>query len=239
MKFLRFVLRPEDEEEPGSQEEQTQHRQSLRQALEQRFNVPDSLQTPILGLSLSPEPASSTNFDLAVQRIQRHAKSVGYFGPGFGAVIAKYGGNAEIAQVACRAQAVGGGVYLLGHGIDQIERPDNQEGEELLQLTLSSGTQVRCRKLVGSADDLPNLHKTDDYESAAIEFLRSVDIVSDPLKPMFPPTSDNVIVETSSSQTAPPVYLQIHSEDTGECPPGRCEFCASPFHVLDSKMIQF
>ena len=42
---------------------------------------------------------------------------MGVFGPGFAAVIPKWGGSSEIAQVACRAGAVGGGVYILGTGV--------------------------------------------------------------------------------------------------------------------------
>ena len=230
MKLMRAALQPElqDQTPPEPSAPQT-----LRQAFEQKFNIPPSLQAPILALALSPDVAAETDFQIAMQHIQRHLRSIGYFGPGFGAVIAKYGGNAEIAQVACRAQAVGGGVYLLGHGIESIQRDQNTTDEKLINLTLSDGTLVRCRRLVGMSDDLPSM--TSDARSMTgteTEILHSISIVSDPLKTLFPATSENgpvpaaaiVLVDEAADTAAPPIYLQVHSEDTGECPTGQCEY---------------
>ena len=48
------------------------------------------------------------------------------FDPGFGSVISKWSGLVEIAQVACRAGAVGGGVYVLNKGFEVNEKLDQQ-----------------------------------------------------------------------------------------------------------------
>ncbi|KAK5240377.1 Rab proteins geranylgeranyltransferase component A, partial [Exophiala xenobiotica] len=111
MKFLRYVLQEEGESATDPEDEGDM---SLQAAFDTKFKVPASLHAPLLALALSSVPASSIPFRKALARIRRHMRSMGYFGPGFGAVIAKYGGNSEISQVACRAAAVGGGVYLLG-----------------------------------------------------------------------------------------------------------------------------
>jgi Rab proteins geranylgeranyltransferase component A len=233
MKFLRFVLQPEQREQSA---ETPPGPQNLKQALEERFNVPESMQAPILALALASEPANATDFDNALQRVSRHMRSIGYFGPGFGAVIAKYGGNAEIAQVACRAQAVGGGVYLLGQGIENIESSEPSSDNRLLRVTLSDGTSLRTHRVAGSIDDLPGTHLVS--QTSHVEILHSISIVSDPLKSLFPQTSENgpvpaaaiVLVENMMEPGAAPVYLQVHSEDTGECPAGQCESMFS-FHL--------
>ena len=229
MKLLRFALETEQSDQQPAEPSEPQ---TLKQALETRFHITNKLQTPILALTLSSHSAAETDFDTALQCIRRHVRSVGYFGPGFGAVIAKYGGNAEVAQVACRAQAVGGGTYLLGHGIDDVETVGNVTAGRLLHVTLSDGTRVRCRHVAGMADDLPYTnslnHPVGDNDVAVYH---SISIVNDPLKTLLPATSEDgpvpavaiVFVEGASDTETPPIYLQVHSEDTGECPAGQCE----------------
>jgi len=172
-------------------------------------------------------------------------RSMGYFGAGFGAVIAKYGGNCEISQVACRAGAVGGGVYLLGQhltSLSPIDYPttDSSEPDDdrpQLEGTLSDGTKIKSRFVVGSLDDLPQSRQTSSsQQSETDKTWRSINIVADPLSAVFPQTSDNgpvpaaaiVLVDTGEADLDQnPVYLQIHSEDTGECPHGQCIIYAS------------
>ena len=229
VKLLRFAPQPERQEQPPTARPETE---SLKEALEQRFKISGPLQIPILALALSSDTVAQTDFDTALQHIQRHVRSVGYFGPGFGAVVAKYAGNAEVAQVACRAQAVAGGVCLLGHGINDIRRDQNSAETPLLHVTLSDGTRVRCRCVAGMADDLPcgsseNQHMTDDGSKT----IHSISIVNDTLKTLFPATSEDgpvpaaaiVLIEDTTRRESLPVYLQVHSEDTGECPAGQCE----------------
>lgn len=247
MKFLRFVL--QEESDTPAEAPEPSHDLTLQQTLE-KYKIPPSLQAPILALALSPRPAQETKSDEAVLRIRRHLQSVGYFGPGFGAVIAKYGGNAEISQVACRAQAVGGGVYLLGHGIKAISTPEVAEPasdeSNLTHVILSDGTSIRAKQVVGGIDDVPSTETTASTSGnlEPLITLQSISIVSDGLKSLFPPTSESgpvpaaavVLVEQSSTTSQSPIYLQIHTEDTGECPSGQCKQLLFLFPCLCSRM---
>ncbi|KIX10428.1 uncharacterized protein Z518_01510 [Rhinocladiella mackenziei CBS 650.93] len=239
MKFLRYVMQEGDESTTDVEEE---HQMSLRAALTSKFKIPGSLQPPLLALALSPVAADAIHFDTALARIRRHMRSMGYFGPGFPAVIAKYGGNSEISQVACRAGAVGGGVYLLGHELTRLESPEtsgtrpNGDGVSLIRGTLSDGTRIQSRYVVGSLDDIPTLREIMPEMDLSNPTWRSISIVADPLRALFPQTSDNgpvpavaiVLIDAGAEDTdKSPVYLQIHSEDTGECPTGQCVIYAS------------
>lgn len=244
MKFLRYVLQ-EEEDQSSTVPDDSQI--SLQAALTTRFKISESLQAPLQALALSPLPASLTRFDTALTRIRRHMRSMGYFGPGFGAVVAKYGGNSELSQVACRAGAVGGSIYLLGHqlmGLTTIKdtTPTNTDtdkkdpGQEtLIESVLPDGTRIKSRLVVGSSDDLPHVEGKPPSGNPASVW-RSISIVADPLRQLFSQTADNgpipavAIVFVDSGEGGAgnaPVYLQIHSEDTGECPSGQCKF--SPF----------
>lgn len=234
MKFLHHVLQEEAADEVVQETLTTP--ETLAEALENRFKLPENMHVAILALALSQKPTNRTDFEHAVACIRRHMRSIGYFGPGFGAVIAKYANNAEISQVACRAQAVGGGTYLLGQGLRSIgniangtEHPD--EPSELTQVVLSDGTAIRTRCVVGMADDLPRSSHLDPERSSRTQTIHSVSIVSSALPHLFQQTSENgptpaaaiVLVEDQRDSTQPPIYLQIHSEDTGECPAGQCK----------------
>lgn len=236
MKFLRYVL--QEESDSGTRVEDETNL-TLQSALDTKFKVPASLQAPLLALALSPVPASQIPFDLALSRIRRHMRSMGYFGPGFGAVIAKYGGISEISQVACRAGAVGGGVYLLGHDLTSVNVVDPDiSGNALLEGTLPDSTKVKARFVTGSFEDLPSLKNGTQPNQPSEKTLRSINIVDNAFRGLFPQTSDNgpvpaaaiVLVDDGDhmSSEKSPVYLQIHSEDTGECPPGQCELHIHP-----------
>ena len=243
MKFLHFVLQDETETE-ASEEQPAQ--QTLADALANTYSLPRSMQSAILALSLSPKSTHKTDFTDAVTRIRRHFRSIGYFGPGFGAVIAKFASNAEIAQVACRAQAVGGGTYLLGHGLRTLgtvangtEHPD--EPSEQTQVVLSDGTVVRTRHVAGFQDDMAPAPATATSDQGSVHTLHSISVISSTQPHLFPPTSENgptpavaiILVEDQHDPSQPPIYLQVHSEDTGECPSGQCKPFAqySPRHI--------
>ena len=166
--------------------------------LSSNFKLSQKLQQPLLALTMSPSAPSETSTSLAISRIHRHLTSMGVFGPGFGSVIPKWGGLAEIAQVACRAGAVGGGVYVLKSGIEHIESKDrekeqptpetpaNTRTEEFLKLHTWDGELLQARCIVGTADQLlrdSHVLKTDP-STALVE--RSITIVSSSLLPLFP-----------------------------------------------------
>jgi hypothetical protein len=253
MKFLRHVLDVEtDTKESPSQNFGAN---SLADVLSSRFNISPTLRLPILALSLSQDAIDSTNAQYAITRIRRHLRSIGMFGPGFGSMIIKYGGAAEVAQVGCRAGAVGGGVYVLGRGIDEIktvpvagvEVPSEVPRGIELSIKLSDGEAITSRWFVGNQTDLPPpLREQASFNliSTSARMARSINIVSSPLTNLFPHTSDNgpipacaVVVfgneelgKTNNSvklgeshSEEPPIYLLVHSSDSGECLDGQCE----------------
>lgn len=214
IKLLRYVL-DNTEEMPTS---------SLAQQLRDRFKLPESLWPPVQALTLSTDNLQRTPFDTSMTRLKRQLTSMGYFGPGLAAVMAKYGGNAELCQVACRACAVGGGVYLLGHSITSLALPTNEESN--IEVVLSDGTKVEARHVVGMSQDLPN---TKPSSQSLRQVIRRVSIVSAPLQHLFAPASESspvpavAIILVNDIPEEPPIFLQIHSEEAGECPQGQCK----------------
>lgn len=253
MKFLKLAADPEAHtsilEEWGSK--------PFPEFLDSHLSIHPRLQAPLLALTSSPNIPAETLTSYALPRIHRHLTSIGMFGPGFGAVIPKWGGLAEIAQVACRAQAVGGGVYVLNKGFVTNEEPEQQafgrDGTRFDKETgfstarLEGGEEIRTRWIIGSVWDLPSraqLHKP-SYDIKPNYIARSITIVSGSLSQLFPPPVESApppagavvvypigILELQSEAQTPnilksepaPVYLTIHSSDTGECPAGQCKF---------------
>ncbi|KAL8894411.1 MAG: hypothetical protein Q9207_008506, partial [Kuettlingeria erythrocarpa] len=210
------------------------------------FKIDPKLQAPLLALTLSSDLPSNTSVVYALPRIHRHLTSIGIFGPGFGAVLPKWGGLAEITQVACRAGAVGGGVYVLKKGIDAIDAPAQASGapadlESLIStVRLQGGDVVKARWVVGT----PTTLQADGHPSPqtnTIKVNHFTVIVSSPLSALFPPPSEGspppagvVVVlpsgslrvpsspESQNVKEVPAIYLMIHSSETGECPEGQC-----------------
>lgn len=246
MKFLRHLLR--DTADTAEQDTENSNVDSLADVLSSQFKIPPKLQQPLLALSLSQDAAHKTNAQLAMLRIRKHLRSIGTFGPGFGAMMPKYGGGAEIAQVGCRAGAVGGGVYVLGRGIDSIhavvgsKEQTTEPEQQKISITLSDGEIISADYIIGGNDDLPDGSTTPNFEDmsdGSSQSARSISIVSSPLSHLFPPTSENgpipagaVVVigskeatdeNTSDSQDSgeSPIYMLVHSSDSGECPAGQ------------------
>ncbi|KAF2454581.1 GDP dissociation inhibitor-domain-containing protein [Lineolata rhizophorae] len=201
VKFLRFVAEYEaqaDVWEPFASRPFTDF-------LVEHFKLPKDLHDPLLALTLSLEHHSHTTTILALQRIARHLRSMGVFGAGFGSLIPKWGGLSEIAQVACRAGAVGGAVYILGTGVVRVES-DEKVGEQnddgssqsrAVRVGLGGGISVTADWIVGSRDDLPSRTTRGGLEDAATpgsstsqSVSRAIFIVSSPLVPLFPPISE-------------------------------------------------
>lgn len=202
--------------------------------LETHFKIPPELQPPIFALTSSPYPPSRTNTHTAITRIHRHLTSIGLFGPGFGSVIPKWGGLSEISQVACRAGAVGGGVYVLKQGIASID-VEHHAPENPLNVCLQGGNDIKTSWVVGTQHDLPGQNQ-EATSSRVMKVSRSITIVSSSLPALFPlpaegappPAGAVIIFPTGSLDAAPgsrlddtPVYLIVHSSDTGECPSGQ------------------
>lgn len=222
MKLLRHISQPPQEDESAAEQEDLDL--PFADYLTSRFHIPSELYDPLLSLSLSQWSPQQTPASYAVPRIKRHLASIGVFGPGFGGLHAKWGGGSEISQVGCRALAVGGGVYVLDRGIQSVTSKDN------LELQLSNGEPIRTKFVVGSPWDLPA--ETLKQQPACRKVARSISVVSSSLESLFPPTSEGgpipagaVVVfpgnTLSAADDTPPVYLLVHSSDTGECPVGQ------------------
>ncbi|KAI9804933.1 MAG: Rab proteins geranylgeranyltransferase component A [Piccolia ochrophora] len=244
MKFLKFVGDYENQREIWEKDAS----RPFDDFLSRVFDMPKGLCEPLYAITMSGDAPSETATEFALPRIATHLRSIGVFGPGFGAVIPKWGGLSEIAQVGCRAGAVGGGVYMLDQGIsamDPVDPVGEAEGVELLEAQLHNGEQIRTRWIVGSILDLPGRATIPPSPStSSIATLRSISIVSSPLNELFPPLAEGaplpagaVVVlpssclsddhAESSSPQLPPVYIIVHSSETGECPAGQCILYAS------------
>ncbi|EAQ89679.1 hypothetical protein CHGG_06298 [Chaetomium globosum CBS 148.51] len=232
MKFLKFVL---DYESPPQLELWQPYTDSpLVDFLQQGFKMDADLQTYIVTLTLSLDGKISTKDGLAV--IRRHLSSMGVYGPGFAAIYPKWGGLSEVAQVACRAGAVGGAVYMLGTGIEKME---TIEDEVTLQLT--SGDTIKTRSLV----------RADENPSDQTGISRLVAVVGSRLNSLFEATLEGaprpavaiVAFPAGSLSTAAgkaseyPVYLSAHASETGECPVGQSVLYFTTFTTADAKEI--
>ncbi|KAJ5166127.1 uncharacterized protein N7482_004908 [Penicillium canariense] len=223
MRFLRHLNKAQDEE---ASEMETNEDLSMPfgDYLSSKFSVPQDLHNPLLSLSLSQLPQQDTTASYAVPRIKRHLASIGALGPGFGSIVSKYGGGSEILQVGCRASAVGGGVYALDTGIQSITDAEaSAESEHPVEVQLSNGETVRTKFVIGSAWDLPS-----QKQPSCAKVARSITIASSDFTSLLPVTAEGGPVpasavlmfpgDTLSSPQSPPVYLQVHSSDTGDCP---------------------
>lgn len=157
MKFLKLVLSYEDEATLPQWQEYAER--SLADFLGEKMGLDQELRTYINALTLSLDGQVSTKKGLGT--IHRHLTSMGLFGPGFAAVYPKWGGGSEIAQVACRAGAVGGGIYMLGTGIKTIKSEGGAD-DELVELELSDDTVVKAKMLIRASEqvlskDLPQV----------------------------------------------------------------------------------
>ncbi|EAW08892.1 putative Rab geranylgeranyl transferase escort protein [Aspergillus clavatus NRRL 1] len=228
MRFLRHIAKPPQDEAVSGAEDLSG---SFPDYLSSKFQMPSQLYDPLLSLSLAQASPLETSAEYAVARIKRHLTSIGVFGPGFGSLLAKWGGGSEIAQVGCRALAVGGGVYVLDAGIDSVkdfDEPDSGDSDRV-QVHLSNEESIKTRFLVGSNWDLPaDVLDPPRCDKAS----RSITIVSSSLENLFPVTAEGgpipagaVVVFPGNTlgqkDDSPPVYILVHSSETGECPPGQ------------------
>jgi RAB protein geranylgeranyltransferase component A len=122
---------------------------------------------------------------------------------------------------------VGGGIYVLGTRIESLEQV-TEDSEQLGKVKLSNGETVRTRHLINAVrrQELPN----------AKAVSKIIGVVSSPLASLFkssvegsPLAAVSVVVFPSNSlpkgiTQSYPVYIMVHSSETGECPAGQCEY---------------
>ena len=229
MKFLRLASNVEAQQQISEEWGD----RSFQEFLTTQYGLATGLQSALHALTLSLEPLSRTKTSYALPRLARHLTSIGVFGPGFGSVIPKWGGHAEITQVACRACAVGGGVYVLGKAVEHVSHlQSSEEYPQRISVRLQGDGEVRTKWIAGSQFDLP-LSNRDTAQGSGLYIARSISIVDSSLSELFPlaaegapPPAAVVVVFPEGSvgvSNSPPVYLMIHSSETGECPAGQCE----------------
>ncbi|KAL9625637.1 MAG: hypothetical protein Q9160_000350 [Pyrenula sp. 1 TL-2023] len=246
MKFLRTMMQEESSDFDSSHEDIA----SFSEFVGDTMKIPSALHDPLLALSLLRESPREAIPGVAISRIRRHLVSIGVFGAGFAAVTPKWGGISEIAQVGCRAGAVGGATYMLGRGISRFEARSATDStvdsldKTQYEVELSNGEKIKTRCIVASEGDIPQQGLPEGLleASAGPNSSRGIIIVSSTLEQLFPPTSENGPVpacaivmfpaasdtdQTTEIEERPPVYLSIHSSDTGECPAGQCVIYAS------------
>ena len=227
MKFLKFVLAYDAQ--PQTELWHARADTPLAGLLGEEFRLDAELRAYIVALTLSLDGQISVRDGLAA--IHRHLTSVGVFGPGFAAVYPKWGGGSEVAQVACRAGAVGGGVYMLATALLDVRMP--QAGEGLVEIDLSNDVTVRTRKLVQSSSRVPKdtqrISRLVAVVPSNLSTLFEVVVEGAPIPAVavvaFPTGSLTTTDETTSTY---PVYAIVHSSDTGECPVNQ----SKPFFVL-------
>ncbi|KFY25166.1 hypothetical protein V493_04806 [Pseudogymnoascus sp. VKM F-4281 (FW-2241)] len=234
MKFIKFVVDFENQADVWEAHADT----PFVQFLASQFQLPPSMQTYLVALTLSLDPPAVTSVRYALLRIARHLTSIGVFGPGFGAVVPKWGGGAEIAQVACRALAVGGGVYILGTGISGVNT-----GSTDISLNLSNDETVQAGYYVSSQD---KANKESSLDTPAVS--KMIAVVSSDLSSLFVSTvegapvaavavvafpADAVIVDGETSSH--PIFVMVHSSDSGECPQGQYVLYASTTNIHTPK----
>ena len=218
MKFLKFVADYNSEENTSVWEGQA--RQPLADFLTSEFKLDETLRKYILALTLTLDGTIGVEDGLAT--IHRHLTSMGLFGPGFCAVYPKWGGLSEVAQVACRAGAVGGGIYMLGTSM-HIE-DDGSDG--LVSLKLSNEVTVRASTVISSQEqpspDGQAINRLVAVVNSRLESLFEVVVEGSPIPAVavvaFPRGSAS---SGDASTSTNPVYANVHSSDTGECPTGQ------------------
>ncbi|RYP46886.1 hypothetical protein DL768_006983 [Monosporascus sp. mg162] len=234
MKFLKFVADYNSEENTSVWEGQA--RQPLADFLTSEFKLDETLRKYILALTLTLDGKISVEDGLAT--IHRHLTSMGLFGPGFCAVYPKWGGLSEVAQVACRAGAVGGGIYMLGTSM-HIE-DDGSDG--LVSLKLSNEVTVRASTVISSrgqpSPDGQAINRLIAVVNSRLESLFEVVVEGSPIPAVavvaFPP---GYASSGDASASTNPVYAYVHSSDTGECPTGQSVIYLTTSAVSDGPQI--
>ncbi|KAM3075415.1 Rab proteins geranylgeranyltransferase component A [Clarireedia jacksonii] len=221
MKFLKFVVDYENQPEVW----QSHAEKGLSQFLAEEFKFPEKLQTLMGALTLSLESLERTMVDYALPRIQRHLTSIGVFGPGFGAVVPKWGGGAEIAQVGCRACAVGGGVYVLGTGIQDVKIVE-AESITSHEVELSNAEVIKTNFITrvsnGISPDGLRAAKIMAVVSSSLTTLFTSTVEGSPIPAVSVVVFPAKIISTAEAPQPYPVYIMAHSSETGECPAGQC-----------------
>lgn len=223
MKFLKFVMDYDSDENAETWKPKAS--EPLRDLLAEEFKLDERLQADVITLTLSLDGNVSVGDGLAT--INRHMTSMGLFGAGFAAVYPKWGGLSEIAQVGCRAGAVGGAVYMLGTGITLV-RQGGSSAAMPLNISLSNDMSIGARTLVkgpNNASGGPSLSRLTAVINSDLASLFESTIEGAPQPAVSVVAFPAGHLPTGKDESSEhPVYAMLHSSDTGECPAGQCEY---------------
>ncbi|KAH9888599.1 GDP dissociation inhibitor-domain-containing protein [Xylariomycetidae sp. FL2044] len=216
MKFLKFVVDFDSEQRTVWQEHALE---PLATFLATEFKLDEDLQTYLLALTLSLD--GKVTVEQGLRSINRQLTSIGVFGPGFCAVYPKWGGLSEVAQAACRAGAVGGGVYMLATDVE-VEDGEVNDG---IPLKLSNGVPVRTRNLVTSDQntkaDGPVITRLVAVVNASLDSLFESTVEGAPPPAVAIVAFPAPFTDVGGGHFSEPVYALVHSSATGECPTGQ------------------
>lgn len=227
IKFLRFVGDPDARRDL----ELDRAQQPFDAFLDEHFGLSPDVQMPIHALTMSPDPPTNTLTTPALRRIETHLRNMNILQPGIASVTPKWGGLAEIVQVMCRAQAVAGGVYVLGRGLQEIQKRGGNAGRPL-RVELGGGNVVYSDWVVSGLDNTPTSLK--QGLATGISSLHNISIVSRPLEKLFERPEEDSVDPSSASVCVmrggerPPIHIIAHGSDTGDCPPGKCKSPSPP-----------
>ncbi|KAE8260774.1 hypothetical protein A4X13_0g154 [Tilletia indica] len=96
--------------------------------------------------SSQQEPTSQ-----ALSKMRTHMRSMGKYGQG-AYLVGQYGGAGELAQGYCRACAVSGGTYILGHKLRSVRREVSVDGSSQVWKADIGGNEVTADWLVLDQD---------------------------------------------------------------------------------------
>jgi len=216
MKVLRFVMKYENQPdlwEPYSS-------RPFSDFLTEQFKLPLLLHDLFLAITLSLDPPYKTTTAFALPRIARHLRSTGKLGPGFSSVIPKWGGLSEIAQVGCRAGAVGGTVYVLGKGIKSVE--PLPKGGEAQGAESIPGPAPKTNQPVPSEENKINASYNvilDDNETVRTAWIASSENELEPQSQPLPNSSESPTVSKSISIVSSTLAILFPNLAEGIPPP--------------------
>ncbi|KAH6651843.1 GDP dissociation inhibitor [Truncatella angustata] len=216
MKFLKFVMDYDSDEQKESWQP---HADSpLSDFLTSQYKLDDTLRNHILALTLTLDGKITVKDGLST--LSRHLTSTGLFGPGFCAVYPKWGGLSEVAQVACRAGAVGGGIYMLETGM----KISTAKEQDKVTLDLSNDISVQACSIFSSPDtksDRQGISRLVAVVKSPLKHLFEVVVEGSPTPAVAVVAFPTTAINSPESATNNPVYAMVHSSDTGECPHGQ------------------
>ncbi|WFC97776.1 hypothetical protein MYAM1_000495 [Malassezia yamatoensis] len=223
MRFLQIALEPSQPNHPAEAATPSSEQPALLADVLKHLQIAERLQSAVqYGVCLAWNSMEST--DSALHRTRRALKGLGRYGDS-AYLVGQYGGAGELAQGFCRAAAVKGATFVLGHSVQSLDYAD---GQWVLHLDgvdeVFTATQLACpteslNYSMGKAAQFTE-HKV--YEHMAI-------IITDAPIDWQQVNTDTDVLETSLLVFPPGtvpgipnnVMVLMQGEGTFSCPKGQ------------------